>query len=101
MTTEINWLSGIPKTENLYLVAIKLGENSGYYAFSYWNGKEWSQTFPENVIAFFPASELVRQIDVKWPEPDVPELARDYDPPATGIENYEEYIPQDQPRISD
>ncbi len=90
MTTEITWLTGTPKNEDLYLIAIKLGTNSGYYAFSYWNGNEWSQTFPENVIAFFPANELVRQIDVKWPEPDVPEGERDYAPPELGLENYEE-----------
>lgn len=90
MTTTIHWLFGTPKTADLYLVAIKLADNSGYYAFSYWNGTQWSQTYPENVIAFFPANELVRQIDVKWPEPDVPEGEPDYERPALGIENYEE-----------
>lgn len=90
MATEINWLNGVPKKQELYLVAIKLGENSGYYAFSYWNGQAWSQTYPENIIAFFPASELIRQVDVKWPEPEIEELPDDYERPQLGIENYEE-----------
>jgi 16S rRNA C967 or C1407 C5-methylase (RsmB/RsmF family) len=94
MATEINWQTGTPQTENLYLVAIKLGENSGYYAFSYWNGEQWSQTYPENVIAFFPANQLIRHIDIKWPEPDVVEDPADLAPQELGIENYEEYVPE-------
>jgi hypothetical protein len=38
--------------------AIKLGTNSGYYVFSYWDGKAWSQSYRENGIAFYPANEL-------------------------------------------
>jgi hypothetical protein len=90
MSTEINWQTGTPQKQDLYLVAIKLGENSGYFAFSSWDGTQWSQSYPENVIAFFSASELVKQIDVKWPEPDVVEADDDIDHPALGIENYEE-----------
>jgi hypothetical protein len=69
MAIELDWQEGQPKTEGLYLNAIKLGEDGGYYAFSYWNGNEWSQTYPEKVIAFYPANELVSKIDLVWPEP--------------------------------
>ncbi len=94
MTTIIKWLEGQPPKEDLYLVAIKLGTNSGYYAFSYWNGDQWRQTYPENVIAFFPAGELVRKINVQWPEPEVPEDFNDIDQPTPCIDDYEEYIPE-------
>lgn len=69
MTTEIAWLEGNPQHEALYLVAIELGTHSGYYAFSYWDGSQWSQTFPENVIGFFPANQLIDQLNLKWPKP--------------------------------
>lgn len=68
MALELAWQTGTPKKEDLYLVAIKLGEGAGYYAFLDWTGSEWDQTYPENVIAFFPATEFVRKVGVKWPE---------------------------------
>lgn len=70
MTTEIKWQEGTPAIEALYLVAIELGANSGYYAFSYWDGKSWSQSFPEKIINFFPANQLIDQLDIKWPKPE-------------------------------
>ncbi len=69
MPIEIKWQEGTPSLEALYLVAIELGENSGYYAFSYWDGKNWSQSFPEKIINFFPANQLIDQLDIKWPKP--------------------------------
>lgn len=90
---EIAWKNGKPPIEDLYLVAIKLGENSGYYAFSYWDGERWSQSYPENVIAFFPANDLVSQLNLVWPEPEVKFPTDDFSPSELGIENYEEYIP--------
>ena len=89
MAIDLPWQIGIPKTEGLHLVAIKLGTNSGYYAFSYWNGIEWSQTLPENVIAFYPANDLMSKIDIKWPKPEVPEPKGDL-PPADTPEDWEE-----------
>ena len=83
MTIDLPWHTDTPKTEGLHLVAIKLGANSGYYAFSYWNGSAWDQTFAENVIAFYPVNELMRKIDIKWPEPEAVEPAEDLPPPAT------------------
>lgn len=83
MAIDLPWHLSTPKQEGLHLVAIKLGNNSGYYAFSYWNGSEWDQTFPENVIACYPVNELLTKIDIKWPEPDVEEEQDDL--PATGI----------------
>jgi hypothetical protein len=70
MTTEIAWIEGVPSAEALYLVAIELGANSGYYAFSYWDGSNWSQSFPEKVIGFFPANQLIDQLNIKWPKPE-------------------------------
>lgn len=70
METEILWMDGVPHMEGLYLVAIELGTNSGYYAFSYWDGSQWSQSFPENVISFFPANQLLDQLNIKWPKPE-------------------------------
>jgi hypothetical protein len=83
MTIEIAWLEGVPPMANLYLVAIELGTNGGYYAFSYWDGEKWSQAFPEKVIAFYPANQLIDQFNIKWPKPAPEGMDDDSDIPAS------------------
>ncbi|WP_338844607.1 hypothetical protein V8J88_13265 [Massilia sp. W12] len=75
MQLEIEWQTGTPKFQDLYLAAIKLENDAGYYAFLSWDGETWDQTYPEEVIAFYPASEFVRLAGPKWPEPELtPEI---------------------------
>ena len=73
MATQISWQDGAPRAEDLYLVAIDAGTNSGYYTFSYWDGRSWSQSIKEKVVGFFPANQLldqlVDQLDIIWPKP--------------------------------
>jgi hypothetical protein len=91
MGTIIEWQTGTPKTPDLYVVTIKLGENSGYQTFVNWDGEQWCQSSPENVIAFFPANELIRKIDLNWPEPDVIEHD-DSDLPVIAAQDWELYV---------
>lgn len=71
MTTKLDWQTGEPKCEDLYLVAVKVGDNAGYYAYSYWEKTGWRDTLPQNIIAFYPAMQFISKANVEWPTPEV------------------------------
>lgn len=70
MVTKLDWQTGEPKYEDLYLVAVKVGDNAGYYAYSYWDKNGWRDTLPQNIIAFYPAMQFISKAKVEWPEPE-------------------------------
>ena len=86
---KIDWNTGVPSLADIYLVAIKLGDNGGYFAFAYWNGQQWDQSWAENVIAWRRAGDLIQMMNIEWPEPDFVE-PDDLGEIPRGIDQYEE-----------
>ncbi len=68
MTMKIDWRDGNPVLEGNYLVAVALGENSGYYAQAYWTGTEWHSTGPRNIIAHYPIMDVIDALNLAWPD---------------------------------
>ncbi len=85
----IHWKTGTPPLPDLYLVAIKLGDHADYCAFVPWNGQSWDQSYPENVIAWHRAGDLIGLMDLNWPEPDF-EAPDDLGKIERGIDQYVE-----------
>ena len=79
----------MPPLADIYLAVIKLGDHGGYFAFAYRNGTQWDQSWPEEVIAWHRAEDLIRVMDIDWPGPDFAELD-DLGEIPRGIEQYEE-----------
>ena len=91
MMIEIAWVEGTPTMANLYLVAIELGTSGGYFAFSYWDGEKWSMAYPEKVVAFYPANQLIDQFNIQWPKPAPAIPSGDSDiPPALTAGGWEQ-----------
>ncbi len=67
---KVPWSEGVPKLPGMYLVAIELGKNTGYYTFCNWTGKKWDQTYPEKVIAFCIANRFLASLNLQWPGTD-------------------------------
>lgn len=90
MEINVAWSEGVPTLPGLYLVAIELGENSGYNTFMHWDGVQWGQTYPEKVIAFCAANEFLAALHIKWPKPETLDMDNSDLPPLED-ESYLEY----------
>ena len=82
MKTKLDWSEGTPSTEDIYLVAIDLGPDAGYFDMCYWNGERWGYEYPEKIIGFVSFNNLKKQLNFEWPRPEQTErpkpIAKDY-----------------------
>ena len=74
MSIHLNWQRGLPKTIDIYFVAVEFGPLAGTYDLADWDGDKWDHPHSDKIVAFIRFAELTPQLDLVWPNP-VPDIS--------------------------
>lgn len=65
---DLIWQTGIPPCRDLYFVAELYWYGGGVFGFMEWDGEEWDTTPSSKIVGFIPERDLLRQLNINWPE---------------------------------
>lgn len=82
MKLELNWQTGIPPRPDLYFVAEVYWYGGGVFGFMEWDGTEWNTVSSSKIVAFISERDLIRQLQIQWPEEEEEQYEHVEPPPS-------------------
>ncbi|WP_238384991.1 hypothetical protein [Hahella chejuensis] len=70
---KMEWQSGTPKKPDWYVVAILYNNGLGIFGCANWDADHGWSLKDDNIIAYIPVIDLLRNSKVVWPEHLMPE----------------------------
>lgn len=72
MQIELTWSEGAPHVADYYFVAREIGQGAGCFELAVWDGEKWDHDHPEEIVSFIRFTDLIGQLPIKWPKPELP-----------------------------